>query len=307
MMPHRRRRAGPGFTLIELLVVIAIIAVLIGMLLPAVQKVREAANKATCQNNLKQIGVALHDYHDANNGLPPAKINSGSAWDKSQANYYPGRPFKVYNHSGFTQLLPYIEQGQLYLQYDFSFPACNSSWSSYPGYYPLTGCNEYDLANYPNGVDGTPNATVVGTRVKTYECPTDPGHFPNPVSRPGYLCYAETNGRRSNYLFSTYKATDYTPDYSAGRSDAGMFGTNGAARFSQVADGLSNTLAVGESRQEHCDAAYGPRWGSGVHTSVHGIVRDSRYHINYPCGTDPLCGSLPASDRRAKLQDGWGF
>jgi prepilin-type N-terminal cleavage/methylation domain-containing protein/prepilin-type processing-associated H-X9-DG protein len=299
------RKRPQGFTLIELLVVIAIIAILIGLLLPAVQKVREAAFRLQCQNNLKQIGLACHNYHDANGKLPPAKINSGSGWNKN-SNYYTGQPFRVYNHTGFTLLLPFIEQDNLYKQFDFTKPACNSSWSV--SYYPATGCQPTDLANYPNGVNGTSNVAVVSATVKIYVCPADGGNrLGDPVSTPGYWAYAETMGKRSNYLFNCYLATDYTPDYMASRYDAGMFGTNGAARFADVTDGLSNTIMVGETRQQQCADAFGPRWGSGTHTSVHGYVPDYRFAINYPCGGDPICGSYPRTSKYYQLQYAWGF
>src|SRR5262249_53570744 len=125
LMHHRR-----GFTLIELLVVVAIIGVLIALLLPAVQKVREAANRMSCGNNLKQIGLALHHYHDVYQRLPPAKINSGSSsLGGNTPSFYPAdNGYRVYNHTGFLLLLPYVEQENLYKQFDFTYPACDSAF-----------------------------------------------------------------------------------------------------------------------------------------------------------------------------------
>jgi prepilin-type N-terminal cleavage/methylation domain-containing protein len=100
MLPSSRRGRS-GFTLVELLVVLCIIAILIGLLLPAIQRVREAANRISCANNLHQIGLAFHDYHNDFNKLPPCQLdNQGASWA--------------------VLILPYMEQGNLYKQWDLS-------------------------------------------------------------------------------------------------------------------------------------------------------------------------------------------
>jgi prepilin-type N-terminal cleavage/methylation domain-containing protein len=136
MMPfHARHRLG--FTLIELLVVIAIIAILIGLLLPAVQKVREAASRAKCQNNLKQLGLALHNYEGSFGVFPPSSITTTGASNQ---------PW-----SGQAFLLPYLEGDNVYRLIDFSV-----------GYH-----HEINKANYP------PNG-IAALRVPVLICPSDP-------------------------------------------------------------------------------------------------------------------------------------
>src|SRR5262245_54476432 len=114
-----------GFTLIELLVVIAIIAILIGLLLPAVQKVREAAARMSCSNNLKQLGLAAMNYESTTGKLPPSLIIELGA--SPGASGQPGFPYPGIIHSWAPSLLPYIEQENLFKQYDMRFP-----WMSSP-------------------------------------------------------------------------------------------------------------------------------------------------------------------------------
>jgi prepilin-type N-terminal cleavage/methylation domain-containing protein/prepilin-type processing-associated H-X9-DG protein len=283
-----------GFTLIELLVVIAIIGVLFGLLLPAVQKVREAANRGKCANNLKQMGIALHHYHDSYQIFPPAKINSGSAGIYTMSNsFYPDKPY-IYNHTGFVLLLPYLEQENLYRTYDFDYPSSNSNWEG---------------GTLANGGINPGNAEVVGTRIAIYECPSDLP--PTVENEPGEGPYARTNARRSNYLFSCGSTNDYTATYSLGRNYQGAFGTNGAARMGAILDGTSNTIAIGESKQEHTYAGYGPYWGAGTHTAVQGytgtvwsdMLPPDGFNVNYPWGR-VVDGY---TDRRGRLQYAWGF
>lgn len=150
-----------GFTLIELLVVIAIIAVLIGLLLPAVQKVREAAARAQCSNNLKQIALAFHSYQDANRSLPPAVVMPYAQAGNDPLTGGSANPFGP-NWAIF--ILPYIEQQNLYAQ---------ANPLSYPGTNNLSNLASYNLS-WRN---------IRGFQIKTHLCPSETGQdmpFTNP-------------------------------------------------------------------------------------------------------------------------------
>jgi prepilin-type N-terminal cleavage/methylation domain-containing protein len=141
MRSSLRRGRGRGFTLIELLVVIAIIAILIGLLIPAVQKVREAAQRTQCQNNLKQLGLAMQTYHDANSTFP--YLRSGGGQNR---------------HTWALLILPYIEQGNVYNVFKN----------------PITGTNQTDGVNNFTSTDPTIVAALKSS-VPTYFCPARRG------------------------------------------------------------------------------------------------------------------------------------
>src|SRR6266404_808405 len=103
LLRRSRRHCLSAFTLVELLVVIAIIGVLVALLLPAVQAAREAARRSSCQNNLRQIGVAFHNFHDVNNAFPPLRLAGGDGWATC-----------------FVMIMPYVEQQSLYDRWDLT-------------------------------------------------------------------------------------------------------------------------------------------------------------------------------------------
>ncbi len=273
-----RRLRHLGFTLIELLVVIAIIAILIGLLVPAVQKVREAAARTQCENNLKQMGLALANFDNTYNRLPAAMIHSGRAtthgppYSGPEVNYS-GQPYLIYNHPGFVALLPYIEQGPLFKQYNYQFVSSTSS-----PYGMKVGANPK-----PN-----PNQTIVGAAlVPIFVCPSDDNPPPVVSSSDAGTTnfYERVSARRGNYLFNTGAYTDYSNDWAnTGIGYRGPFGNNGAAALGRIPDGTSNTIAFGESKQLSISTSFGPYPLYGCHTSVHGYGYYDQFEPNYPYG-----------------------
>lgn len=301
-MFHGRSRSSRGFTLIELLVVIAIIAILIALLLPAVQQAREAARRTQCKNNLKQIGLALHNYHDVANEFPAALYSSGR---RNSASYYSGNN-TVKNVTGWMMLLPYMDQATLYNQYDFNQSAVNS--------------NPYGM---PIATINPTNADLVNTKIAMLECPSHDEAGATGISSSSVWYPRVPETRRTSYLFATGVFTDYDTPWKTNKGDyrQGAFGNDGAAKMRDLRDGSSNVILVGESwggstyKTSHY---YGP-WGlSGAHTSAHGRVLAAGIGGSCTSPADDFCyttGNYPARFRinADYNQDGsgrqyaWGF
>lgn len=265
------RRGRSGFTLIELLVVISIIAVLIALLLPAVQGAREAARRAQCTNNLKQISLSLHNYESTYRALPPAKIYSGSC------NSPNGGVGLVLNTTGFVMILSQMDQTPLFNAYNFSQASANSAWNG--GNTKLMGT-------------AFVNTTVIGSVIESFVCPSD--FAPKAIEDDNPGTYSRQNAQRSNYMFCSgpYNEFDCPANY-PGRQlpnpvkvTMGSFFTDVSVTFRDIRDGQSMTTLVGESPQLHFQREFGPYWASGTHTSSHAVVyspnpASTAYNVNY--------------------------
>jgi prepilin-type N-terminal cleavage/methylation domain-containing protein len=217
-----------GFTLIELLVVITIIVVLISLLLPAVQSAREAARRAHCTNNLKQLALACHNYESSNGSFPIGNRQSNPTADGF------GNPACTASMmwTGFVYVLPYVEQSAGYNAYNLIWPAY-----TWPSLY---------ASQTPNGTAGT-------QKIGTFICPSDgpadyadPTYYYVPISQ---CSYGENRSTYENIIFNWINNAGVAVQY--GRTcgwggGTGMFQPEGSVRIADVTDGTSNTFLFGE-------------------------------------------------------------
>ncbi len=233
-------RSRAAFTLVELLVVIAIIGVMVGLLLPAVQSAREAARRMSCQNNMKQVGLALHNYHDTYNTFPPSAV-----WGPGKA------PFTMpYHHTWTVMILPFIEQQSLYNSIDNKLPI----WGQL----------------LPNGDQ------VVSQEVPTLRCPSDGGtRGIDDTHGIAVTNYSGSEGYHwhPNATFAPDQFPELAGDPFTNASDfSGLFTVTRTHRMRDIIDGTSNSIVVSETDSAGFGGGPIRTVGSGVRRAGGGRV-----------------------------------
>src|SRR5262245_42471093 len=305
--PARRvRRITSAFTLIELLVVIAIIAILIGLLLPAVQKVREAAARMSCQNNLKQWGLAQHTYHDVNGRFPAGEMCCKSKLVGGVVTPSLNDDWNDNRGTWIVHSLPFVEQDGLYKLF--------GSLESVSVYDPA-GSTDPNITQVPaTPATGLKNPIVPNTKFKILRCPSDGWNLDdslcNYVGSLGPQCAVGPCGNDANNAYCNQPAIGIPPSPDHGNAWGagdirGMYNRLGAKiSMSSASDGLSNTILIGETLPEMHDHFWSGSWahfnGGAAHVST--IVP-----INYKSDRRAACDSTNNTVSFQNWNISWGF